>query len=555
MPRLGLMGSLGFIAIFLGLAAMFVAWFKRMRPVSGICLCSVALLTWACFAKGENWRYLLSSGLFRIKQADLNFHDGIENRQKYLQLLFYQDAADATVSVERLKIPTKAETTLRINGKPEASTYGDLSTQYLLAHLPMLARPESKDIFVLGLGSGITAGALLGHPIEHLAIAENCEPVLRASSFFEPWNRHVLQDPRTRVWTEDARTVLKLNPKKYDIIISEPSNPWMIGVGSVFSREFYELAASRLKEGGVFSQWFQIYEMDDDIIMLVLRTFKSVFPYIEIWDTQVGDIVFLGSKQPWTSNPDIYRKGFNRKLPQEDFQRIGIQSPEAIWARQLASQRTAFAIPGRGLVQTDEIPILEYDAAKAVYLGVTSYLLVQFDERTRQSELASPDKRKTFLSLAPHTLRSVFEQYSSSNFDLMKFVRMQSQNTDVPLLSRVPNLFMAPTLFSKAFIPENASEDLKRFLEAEIFIQTHPLEWQRGVEMIKTALKNYNPNTFEEGPKWSPAYFVALAVKSSLIHGDLELAKGVLSLGLKLNPNSPQLSYLARILEAKERFH
>ncbi len=560
MPRLGLMGSLGFMAIFLGFSAMVIAWAKKMRVASGICLCCMVLLAWVCLTKSDDWRYVISSGLFRMKPMDLDFHKEMETRRKYTQLLFYEDAADATVSVERFRVATKTETTLRINGKPDASAYGDLSTQYLLAHLPMLARPESKDVFVLGLGSGITAGALLGHPIEHLAIAENCEPVLRASSFFEPWNRHVLQDPHVQVWGEDARTVLKLSPKRYDIIISEPSNPWMIGVGSVFSREFYELANARLKEGGIFSQWFHIYEMNDDIIMLVLRTFKSVFPYIEIWDAQGGDIIFLGSKQPWTSNPDIYRNIFDRKLPREDLQRIGLNSPEAIWVRQLASQHTAFAIPGKGAIQSDEIPILEYDAAKAAYMGITSYLLIQFDERTWQSEIALPDKHKAFASLGHSILKPIFEQYSSSNFELMKLIKSRLQNADTlsstgPLLmqSRAPSLFGESTAPSKAMIQEDTSEDLKQFLEAENLIRTTPLKWQQGVEMVETTLKNYKPSVLEEGPKWSPSYFAALAVKSSLSHGDGERAKKILLLGLKLNPNSPQLGYLARILDAKER--
>src|SRR5262249_32306814 len=149
---------------------------------------------------------------------------------------------------------------LRINGKPDAGTYLDVGNQLLLAHLPLLAKPEAKDVFVLGFGSGMTAGAALDYPIERLDLGENCEPVIQAAPLFGDWNRHVLKDPRTHLWLEDARTVLKLRPQQYDVIITEPSNPWAVGVGSVFSHEFYELAASRLKPGGVMAQWFHLYE-------------------------------------------------------------------------------------------------------------------------------------------------------------------------------------------------------------------------------------------------------------------------------------------------------
>ena len=171
---------------------------------------------------------------------------------------------------------------MRINGKPDASTRTDLGTQLLVTHLPMLARPGAKDVFIFGLGTGISAGALLSYPLERITVAENCEPVIRASRYFTNWNRCVLEDTRVRLWREDARTVLKLNPQLYDVIVAQPSNPWTVGIGSVFSREFYELSAHRLKPGGIMAQWFHVYEMHDGIVSLVLRTFSSVFPFVEI---------------------------------------------------------------------------------------------------------------------------------------------------------------------------------------------------------------------------------------------------------------------------------
>src|SRR5581483_9496277 len=214
------------------------------------------------------------------------------------------------------------------------------------SHLPMLVKPDAKDVFVLGLGSGITAGALLDYPIEHIDVAENCEPVIRAAKLFDDWNNHMLESPRVRMWAEDARTVLKLRPQKYDVIITVPSNPWTAGIGSVFSREYYELAASRLKPDGIVAQWFQAYETQDDIVRLVLRTFSSVFPYVEIWDSG-GDLVILGSQHPWKTGPEVFRKGFAIARARTDLWMIDIHSPEALMAKQLASQRTGFAIAGK----------------------------------------------------------------------------------------------------------------------------------------------------------------------------------------------------------------
>src|SRR5262249_6000490 len=160
-------------------------------------------------------------------------------------------------------------------------------------------------------------------------------PVVRAAKFFAPWNRGVLTNALTKIWHEDARTVLKLSPRKYDVIITQPSNPWMVGVGSVFSREYYELGASRLKPGGVMAQWFHVYDMHDGIVGLVLRTFTTVFPHVEVWDCGSGDVILLGAKTPWLATVESYRKAFDREGVRRDLGSIGILSPAALLARQL----------------------------------------------------------------------------------------------------------------------------------------------------------------------------------------------------------------------------
>ena len=218
---------------------------------------------------------------------------------------------------------------LRINGKADASTGIDLCTQLLSAHLPLLAKPDSKDVFILGLGSGVSGGAAIAHPITNLVIAENCAPVFRATRYFDHWNRGVLTNPVVRPWLEDARTVLKLSPKTYDVIITEPSNPWTVGIGSVFTLEFYELAAKRLKPGGMILQWFHIYENNDALVVLVLRTVNRVFPHMEIWDCGAGDVLIMASQQPWDSSPEALRVGFSRpevKKDMADAQNAGVNS-------------------------------------------------------------------------------------------------------------------------------------------------------------------------------------------------------------------------------------
>jgi hypothetical protein len=223
--------------------------------------------------------------------------------------------------------------------------------------------------------------------------------------------------------------VLKLNPQKYDVVVAQPSNPWTVGIGSVFSREFYKIAASRLKAGGIMAQWFHVYEMHDGIVSLVLRTFCSEFPFVEVWDSNDGDIIMLGSFQSWQTGPDIFKKSFVLNGVKSDLGSIGIHSPEALLARQLASQRTAFAIAGGGPIQSDLFPVLEYAAPRSFYIGENSRMLVQYDERTRQQLLAPREKNAVLRALPDAEVGSVFSEYTSVNRELLASIRSDRINS------------------------------------------------------------------------------------------------------------------------------
>jgi len=183
MPVAGLRGSLATLALVAAGAAIITALATRQRIAAVAGVAVILGLAIVAARDDAGWRYALSAGMFRLHETDPSLFP-IADRQKVAQLLFYEDAADATVSVERDEDGPSSELVLRINGKADASSHSDLSTQILLGQLPLMMKPDSSDVFCFGLGSGITAGTVLGYPIGHLTVAENCEPVLRAAKLF-----------------------------------------------------------------------------------------------------------------------------------------------------------------------------------------------------------------------------------------------------------------------------------------------------------------------------------------------------------------------------------
>ncbi len=554
MPKAGVRNAFNFLALALCFAVVISAWREKKKAFSAAAALLAAGLIFSCVAGGEGWKYVLSSGVFRNREVVVDPTEMV-NRKKYISILFYEDAADATVSVERQGTAIGDNMGLRISGKPEASTRGDLSTQLLMAHLPMLMRPESKDIFVLGLASGITASGFLGYPIDRLTIAENCAPVVKAAKLFTPWNRGVLTNPVTHLKLEDARTVLKLEKQNYDVIVSEPSNPWFASVGSVFSREFYQLASTRLKPGGFMVQWFHVYEMHDGIFEMALRTFQTVFPATEIWDANEGDVIFIGSDRPWNCSLEKLGRSLQRPAVQHDLASIGLNTPEKLLARQFASQRTAFAIAGNGPIQTDGFPVLEYEAPMAFFIGTTATKIARFDERTWQSPLASREKQTALVNLSDSSIRAAFTN-STINLELREAINRRLQHGNGA--PAPPHLALGdfPSLFDLPAAPEKESAvkettDLKELLRARAALQREREDWAEQVQIIRRILLAQIADT-SKGVDRRTAHFAGVAARACMIHGQFDLAGELLVLGFRLLPNEPELAYLARVLEREQ---
>jgi spermidine synthase len=220
-------------------------------------------------------------------------------RSNVHELLLYREGPTATVTVRR----DGDTVSMGINGRTNASdSVYDMPTQVMLGQLPVLLAPQRKNALVIGFATGVTVGAMLQSPIESVTCVELEPATVEGSEFFNHVNNRPLDDPRTKLIIDDARTYLRVTPERYNVIVSEPSHPWVPGVANLFTQEFFELGRQRLTAEGIFVQWVQIYQLSTESLRSVLATYQKVFPHVLVF--RVGgvnkgkDLLLVGSNQP-----------------------------------------------------------------------------------------------------------------------------------------------------------------------------------------------------------------------------------------------------------------
>jgi spermidine synthase len=286
------------------------------------------------------------------------------------RLLFYRDGLTATVSVHR-EGPT---TFLRVNGKTDASNGVDMHMQLMLGHLPMLLHPDARSVLVIGLGSGVTVGAVAAHPVTRVDAVEIEPAVVQAAEFFREENRDALRDARVHLALGDARNVMLASDRQWDVIVSEPSNPWIGGVATLFSEEFYALARSRLAPGGVMVQWIDGYAIRPEDLKMIVKTFRTAFPATTVWHAHgIADFILLGSVETrpfdlgraqaaWDASPAL----------REDFARLGFRASRVFLADFLLAEPDTARLTLGADLNTDDLLPLEFSAPRSLHRDTAS---------------------------------------------------------------------------------------------------------------------------------------------------------------------------------------
>ena len=302
---------------------------------------------------------LLDSGVYLYAPQLL---DGFEGNR---EILFEKEGFHSHVTVTE----KSGVRSLRINGKTDGSDGGDLPTQSLLAILPLAHVHNPSNALVVGLGTGVTAGSALNFPDLQVDCVEIDDAVISASNFFNHVSGNPFTNNRFKIIHADARTVLSSGRQTYDIIISEPSNPWITGVSNLFTVDYFTAAFHKLSEKGIMCQWIHSYYMDTDTLMIIFRSFQAVFPFCSLWEGSSGDYLILGSQFDHISLNQDYAFLFSNPLIKEDLLRLDIIDSSNLRQRLILNSADFSAmtqLTGSKL-NTDDTPYVEFNAPMSLY--------------------------------------------------------------------------------------------------------------------------------------------------------------------------------------------
>ncbi|NUP98920.1 MAG: fused MFS/spermidine synthase [Armatimonadetes bacterium] len=369
LPRVGIERTIGLGALLNIAAAMALLLVTRRqagdrRPtllLAGLGLLAVTRLV----VFGLDPR-VLAAGVYMYPEFFLAAREAkvpVREAMQQNRVVHYREGYSSSIAV--LALPDGLA--LQTNGKTDAST-GDLASQRLQAHLPLLLKPEARKVMVVGLASGCTAGSALLHPLERLDCVEIEPAMLPAARYFDPWNHRALDDPRLHVLLQDARNYVLMSRERYDVITAEPTNPWIAGVNNLFTLEYFQDCRRRLKPGGLMCQWMPAYNFTPDELRAVLATYQRVFPYVTVWAFPKlrTDFFAVGSTEPVVLDPAAIAARLQGKVL-ADAAEVGILDLWRLVGGLVLDEPSTAEFCRGGRLNTDDYPFVEFTTPRHLY--------------------------------------------------------------------------------------------------------------------------------------------------------------------------------------------
>lgn len=401
--------------------------------------------------------------------------DGLGPDVGRLAMLTNRSGLAATVTVTRARAQSWFQghewvsLSLRVNGKADASLTalsglppdheaaisprGDAETQVLSGVLPFLLHPgQPDDVLVVGWGSGITAGAALSSGAERVRAVEIEREVVRGSAPFQPYAGWPLRSSRLELVEDDGRRLLTARPDRYDIIVSEPSNPWITGCSNLFTVEFFSLVSSRLDEGGRFLQWVQAYEISTGSLRSILAALRRAFASVLVFRPahSSSDLLIVAGNDPIAVDWRGIDERLRRPQTARWLSRFGISGAEDIAARLVLDTGDVDRLTRGATPNTDDNLLVELAAP---------YDLVQF----RDAGAASVLRRLGASGAPPRRAMAGLPPGWRERLDGAVARTGRGATASLPPLDLLP-LFEAPTAEQRRFaaIAEPDLDDVAR---------------------------------------------------------------------------------------------
>ncbi len=442
LPLIGMKNSVligGAIDILLGfcLLFIFVKSIRWQKSCVNLFVCLAVVLLAYHYTEIDKSR--LVAGVYRYGKSSF---DQIE------RILFHKDGKTASISVFRLQ---NDNVIISTNGKPDASIIMDTAsdepavdeiTMVMAAALPLALNPDIKTVANIGMGSGLTSHVLLEWPkLEQLDTIEIEAAMVEGARYFLPRVKNAYEDERSNIHIEDAKTYFSNEQKKYDLIISEPSNPWVSGTASLFTQQFYRDVKRHLQPNGILLQWLQIYELETRLLVSVVKALHEQFPYFDIYATDDADILIVARLQdhPNRLHDDVFLEdGLAREL-----RHVGLNSTRDFQSRFIGNEQ----LLGRYIIDfpvranSDYYPILDLNAERSRFMQQNARDFVQF--RNMPLPLFALELPEIDSALHTHVSDARYHTFSRNSHAAMsiynRFIHVPAGNSDETLDDKTKN--------------------------------------------------------------------------------------------------------------------
>jgi spermidine synthase len=383
----------GWVLLVLGTSALIVdlrGGARRLVTIVPVLVGALAALSLRAAGPSAAWRHS-PIGAGRVDPGMLGTPNAIRawvNKQRR-SIDWEADGRESSVAIEK-----STGLSFVVNGKNDGNARGDAATAVMLGLIGAILHPHPTRSMVIGLGTGSSAGWLGAVPtMTDIDVAELEPAIVEVARRAAPVNHGALDNSKVHLIFADAREALLASRAEYDLIASEPSNPYRAGVASLFTREYYEAAASRLRPGGIFVQWIQGYEVDGQTMRTVYATLATAFPFVETWEAETADVLLVASREPIDHRAARLRP----RIAEEPFKTAlalawRVNDLEGMLGHFVAGPSIARAVAEEETeINTDDLNLVEFGFAQSLGKGGEGFNLLDVMALAREHGAFRPD--------------------------------------------------------------------------------------------------------------------------------------------------------------------